>query len=78
MTKRLLLYIPVGEKHLDKIGSACIRGIGQGFTIPVSYFKSAGNRQYYGFGLEIKNGKEVNHISGSATAAPKKATAILF
>src|SRR5258708_30924837 len=68
MTKRQLLYIPVWKKYLEKIRSACIVGVGQGFPIPARYFKSAGNRKRYGFKLEIKNGKVVNDISGSAVA----------
>ena len=68
MTKRQLLYIPVWKKYLDEITGAATLGLGAGFPIPDSYFKKAGNRKNYGFRLEIKNGKVVNDISGSAVA----------
>jgi hypothetical protein len=68
MSKRQLLYIPIWEKYIDRIRSACSLDMGAGFPIPSSYFKNAGNRKSYGFRIEIKNGKVVNDISGSAVA----------
>lgn len=43
-------------------------GMGEGFPMPASHFKKAGNRKNYGFRLEIKNGRVVNDITGSAVA----------
>lgn len=68
MAKRQLLYIPVWEKYFDEITNAVTSGLGAGFPIFASYFKKAGNRKSYGFRLEIKNGKVINDISGSAVA----------
>ncbi|NII26107.1 hypothetical protein HB364_13515 [Pseudoflavitalea sp. X16] len=66
--KRRFLYVPIWKRYLDQIKSTVeLRG-GQGFTIPSGRFKKAGKRKYYGFRLEIKNGKMVNNISNSAVA----------
>jgi len=68
MDKRQFLYRPIWEKYLDQIKTTIEHGIGQGFPIPPSKFNKVGNRKTYGFKLEVKNGKVVNNISGSAVA----------
>lgn len=62
------LYKPIWMKYLDQIRITIEFQLGQGFPIPQKYFTKVGNRKKYGFRLEIKNGKIVNDISGSAVA----------
>ncbi|SIO53470.1 hypothetical protein [Chitinophaga niabensis] len=68
MSKRQYLYVPVWKKYQSQITRSVNWGLGEGFSIPSSYFMKVSNRKHFGFRLEIKNGNVVNDISGSAMA----------
>jgi hypothetical protein len=68
MERKKHLYVKIWQRELDYIQAIVAIGAESGKPLPGERFRKAGNRKRYAFKLEIKMGKVINNITGSAVA----------